>query len=338
MTKFLASPVLTLVLLAALVVFLCLGTTGMFKNALETGGFSSMIFYSPLFLAVVLLFEFNLICCTARQFKKSADGRRKGSVLFHTGLIIIVLGALIQLAFGFTGYVRVREGAVVENRPDRYYISRKGVWHRQETGESAMFLQQTDIPGDRAQQESRGLLALVRDGEVVAKQWVGRGKSLRYEQMDIALNRTGYYLMLDCSDSLGKTYVYPLLLQSTETPGGSAYSGSLKIPGTGYVISVRSRELKEFEIKVDQTGPGEQAGGGYSDQAGTGYSGQAGSGYSGRAAVGDTITLDRHKITLSHPVPWMIFRIRYEYGFYVIYAGMIIAAAGMFILYGRRDM
>ncbi len=317
-----ASPVLTLALLAVLLVFLYLGTTDMFKGTSETGSLSSEIFFSPLFLAVVLIFEINLISCTVRQLKKAVTPHMKASVLFHTGLIIIVSGALIQLAFGFTGYVRITEGAVIENRPNQYYIAREGVFHLQESGKSELFLQKTDIPPGNAPEEIRGLLALVRNGDVVAKEWVGKGDSLSHKRMDIAFNRMGYYLMLDFSDTMGKTSVYPLLLQSMETPGGSAYSGSRTISGTDYVISVKSQHVPEFEITVAKTGSG----------------GQAETVYQGRAAVGDTVSLERYNITLSHLTPWMIFRTRYEYGFYIIYAGMLIATAGMFILYGRREL
>ncbi|WP_418790416.1 hypothetical protein [Phosphitispora sp. TUW77] len=319
-----ASPVLTLVLLVVLLVFLYLGTTDMFKNSAEIAGRSSMIFFSPLFLAVVLLFEINLISCTFRQLKKAVNRRLKGSVIFHIGLVIIVLGALIQFAFGFTGYFRIIEGDVFESRQDNYYIAREGVFYREEPVKSELFLQKIDIPPDDQEgTRGRGLLTLVRDGEVAAKQWVSADDSLSYGLMDIAFNRMGYYLMLDYTDSLGKTLAaYPLLLQSVEILDGTGFSGSLKIQGTDYTISLKSEHVPEFQVTVDKKVSGEQAE----------------TIYKGRAAVGDTVSLDRNEITLSHLVPWIIFRIRYEYGFYIIYAGMIIATAGMLLLYGRLDL
>lgn len=98
------------------------------------------VFSSSWFLFLVVLFFLNLLACTTSQgyaaIKKWREGRRVsrwqvGTILFHTSLLIVCVGAFATLTLSMNGYMVLGVGQSKEDQPGNYGYLEKGILFRE---------------------------------------------------------------------------------------------------------------------------------------------------------------------------------------------------------------
>lgn len=272
-------------------------------------------------------------------YARKGESGRWGAVVLHLGLLIITLGALIQVAFDFTGFLGMPEGTIFTDERKAYVTAREGILRSRDYGQFKLFLEQVKIKSKKDGAKAEGLLTLVKNGELVKKQWISQGHPLYNGLMNIYYNGMGYFVNVNFQAGPGKSENYSILLNTLKHSLSEDYSGAFAVPGKKYHISIkfipdyvaeqnsgsgiprtRSYEPKNpaFFIVITKADAG----------------GVRQTLYRGTVPLGRQVTLvDGEKLTIDGVVPWITLYVKKEPGLYVIYAGLVIAIAGICLIY-----
>lgn len=142
-----------------------------------------------------------------------------GSLLFHTGLIIIVLGALISGAYKISGYMMVAEGEVRTEAHDNYDAIFEGPFF----SESKHYGFGVTLDKQRLIYDKQGQLdyvssdfKILENGVPVKTQKVEKGHPLLYRDMRFFHYDNGYAPLIKIQDTQGQTVFQTYLLLNTD--------------------------------------------------------------------------------------------------------------------------
>jgi len=263
---------------------------------------------------------------------------RWGSLVFHLGILIIILGALIQLTFDFTGFLGMAEGDTFIDNRENYSVVREGFLGSREFGQFKLFLQQVNIKSQKTRAQAEGLLTLIQDEEIVKRQWLGQGHPLSYGLMNIYYDRMGYFINVIIQRH-GKSETYPVRLDTSTHALSEEYKGHLTISSSNYNITVilvpdltKEQSLGTGVPRTMSYEPKNPAG--FIVVTKAGNNGARQKIYSGTVPLGQKIVLaGEEKLVLDSVIPWITLYVKNQFGLYIAYAGLTIATVGVCMLY-----
>lgn len=143
--KFLASLKLAVILLVALAAILAVAT--FYESIYDTKTAQYLVYRSPLFALFLAVLGINLTCSALMRFPWRKN--QTGFVMTHLGIILILLGSLMTMAYGVDGSMALEEGEtankVTIDQPVIYFgrdldkiqeINAEYRWNRPEPGRS----------------------------------------------------------------------------------------------------------------------------------------------------------------------------------------------------------
>ncbi len=104
--KFLASLKLAVILFILFATILALATY--YESAYDTATAHHLVYKSPLFALFLAVFFVNIYCSTAIRYPWKR--RLVGFVITHVGILVLLVGAAVTMAFGVEGSMVVEEG------------------------------------------------------------------------------------------------------------------------------------------------------------------------------------------------------------------------------------
>lgn len=262
-----------------------------------------------------------------------------GSVVFHTGLILLITGVFIDLAIGMTGVFGIIEGRPFEDRHDAYKEIREGVLRPESHGKFKLVLNGISTTYKPAGTDVKADLSLLKDGMEVGREWVDKSNYLAYGINHIYLIQNGYYAAVILKDKNGLERVRELIGLTTIKHGtseqytvkseqfiGGYYSGFLEFypdyDRAGGKRVFNSYEPKNPALKLQLN----RKAGNQTEQV-----------FAGVIGAGDTVTLgDGNSLKFYTFVPWVSFYNKEEPGLALILSGFIVAFGGLVLIYGIR--
>ncbi|MHB8172805.1 MAG: cytochrome c biogenesis protein ResB, partial [Thermincolia bacterium] len=178
------------------------------------------------------------------RIRKQPEGRmvlRKnyfglwGSVVFHTGLLLILFGAFYDTLFGFQGSFGLVKGQMFKDTPSYYTDSQKGWLYKEKASQFGVFLH--DIREEYLKQgvKSYGEFSLLQDGTVVQRGVVSANKPLTYKGLTFYKETFGYYVQI-AFNRPGNTdnSAYNIALGTYMYPDSETYTRNYTFPKEPY--------------------------------------------------------------------------------------------------------
>ncbi len=302
------------------------------------------VFATRWFLALSLVFLVNTTVCTINQVFKArrlhaAAGKRRppvsiwASPIFHMGLIITVLGALISQGTRMSGKFIITAGQIFNDRHQNYVTLNEGPLFDEDHGAFQVALEKVILgysPQGLPDTISSRLTVLkngmtVKIGEINFNKPLTSGnlKFYQYSQFGYA---TGIRV-LDRNDyEIGR---FRTVLETKYKPSAYEFTGKFAIPGTGDVAEARfypaidpaTRIPRQKTYKPDYPGlaltvqrDGQRI-------------------FQGMLSKGSPVTVGEYRLVFDHYLLWSGITVVRDPGLYVIYTGFWIAVAGLGLMY-----
>lgn len=255
-----------------------------------------------------------------------------GSVIFHFGLIICMVGALMSFTIGFKGKIGLTERSFFEDKQGQYgYIAPKPLTLTGGFNRFSLYLQQITVKDKVNGTWSEGKVTVFRQDVKVKEGPVSSGFPLRYRNLSISDDSFGYFIVLNLTDTQGRTEKLTVGIDTTKHAASEQYNADMELrtqnvygrielypdfvdrAGAAYTRSYRmDNPVLKLELK---------------DKSSAKI-------YQGNLAKGQEVTLaDSRKLRFEGYYPWKSFWIIYDYGIPFIYSGFAIAGIGLLLLY-----
>lgn len=268
--------------------------------------------------------------------RKNVPGKW-GSVVFHAGLILVVVGGFLDLGAGMNGSFGLYEGGrFTDDSHQSYAYIREGVLRPERHGDFEIVLN-----GIRTRYKPTGTSAsadvsFIKNGVEVKRELVDTSNYLSYGINHVYFRLNGYYAAVILKDQKGKELVKTLIGLDTMKHGTSEqYTAKFELPGTAYSGYMeffpdynrirKARVPGSYEPKNPalQIVMNHKAG----QQQKTVFSGVLG--------TGETAAMkDGTSFTFYNVVPWVSFYAKVEPGLYFVYSGFFVSIIGLSLLYG----
>lgn len=252
------------------------------------------------------------------------------SVVFHTGLLLICLGAFMELGFGFNGRIAMIPGQLFEDRTDNYKaIIAEPLFGRNE-GKFSLFLHNISSKYKDDGVFAGGDISLITQDIGTMRQTVAEGSPLRFKMWGIYYESFGYYVKTRFT--VGKQeFNLDVGLDTHEGENVERYSQNLDLQGTPYritaefvpdVSSLKISATRSYMprhpvlslIVVDNTN-GKTV-------------------FNGFVPLGKIVNFDSNaSVKFQAFYPWITFNAKMEPGLYVIYTGFFISLLGVGLIY-----
>ena len=235
------------------------------RHVLATAVFSQVglfhVFTSWPFLITILILAVNTLACTADRFsriKKNASSPRIefwGSIIFHLGLIALLLGGAWSAAMRFDGYVVLTEGQVFKDLPEAYLRSASGVFRKNEYSAAECRLKSVSL----TYKDGKHLVDLVSTFEVDNQPGGSEESSIRvnrpwrYKDRAFTQDKTGFspYLSIYDAGTGLKMFGTYVALRTLEKPDEREYKDFLPLQHAGEKLMITlypSAEIVNGEI------------------------------------------------------------------------------------------
>ncbi len=256
-----------------------------------------------------------------------------GSVIFHTGLMLIMLGAFYDTFLGFQGSFGLMKGQFFNDTPAEYTDTRKGWFNREKGNEFRVFLHDIREEYIRQGVKAYGDFTLMVDGVAVKRGLVSSSKPVTYKGLTFYKETFGYFTGISISSPAQKksahyriglgTHIYPSAETYTRTydfPGEPYriyfnflpdYNGNKSKPGTlSYKRKNPYLELHVYEKSTKRVL------------------------FKGLIRLGQKVVLkDGSELRFHENIPYFAFNVRKGYGYIPVYAGFLVATLGMTLFY-----
>jgi cytochrome c biogenesis protein len=166
-----------------------------------------------------------------------------GSVVFHFGLIIIVLGGLVSGAFKTTGYMMVAEGETRMERHDNYNVIYRGPFFKNEYhyGFNITLKKQQKFYDESGRLDYiKSSFVLSEGGRPVLEKAVSKGDPLLYRDIRFFEYDDGFAPLVTMKNPDGSIARQTFLLLNTHryATHRTYYYNHLEFPGNPYTLSM----------------------------------------------------------------------------------------------------
>lgn len=262
-----------------------------------------------------------------------------GSVIFHIGLILCMLGGLVSFSTGFKGYVGLSAKSLFDDRRGEYlYIVRKPFDPSGGSNRFSMYLNSIQVESNQAEGVwPKANVTLFQQNVNVLQGDIVPGTPLRFNHLSISTDSVGYYVNLRLTNSKGQQQNVKLGLDTNydQTKNLTQFTSKFTLPDMQL-----AGELQLFPDFVERNGQYAskdynmrnpvlfmtlvQTNGGLQQQL-----------FKGLVPLDKPVTLNNGTIlSFTGYSPWITLWIVYDYGFSLVYAGFVIAVIGLLLIYG----
>gem|GEM_PF-5809440 len=255
-----------------------------------------------------------------------------GAPLFHLGIVIIVFGIMADIFAGFTGYLALRPGIVVEDNHRSYINLDERPLNPERHGRFSLLLHKVGMFYNDDGVSSSGEISVIRDGRVVTKKTVDKYEKIRLGLISLARDTYGYYMYYRVLDEKGITVIDHAQGLNTADHGTSTeYSFvNYRQPGTSYrftfnyypdVVAEGSRYTTR---SYEENNPAVHLVASYEGKPV----------YNGLVRTGQEVTMDNgHRFVFRGTVPYLLVRVQWLFGATLIAVGSIVFLTGLVLYY-----
>lgn len=235
--------------------------TGMVVAGKKPGDF----FAGRWFLILIGGFFLNILTCTldmaGKTVKAGKSGKmaryfpasRWGAVIFHLGLIVIILSGALAVATKMDGLLAVPEGQSFYDAHENYVELAEGPWFGEEHGKFQVYLHnvritsynEKDVPDAYASE-----ISFVENGQLTRRRMTKTGQPAMYRGITFFQYKHGYIPVLQQQAAGADTFTYKVILDAYMHGYSEEHKGEFTLPNTGFRVAAR--------FFPDVTGPVEQ--------------------------------------------------------------------------------
>lgn len=333
----LSSPRLAVCLIAVITITVAVGS--FIPQESSFGLYSSWW----LILAVALLF-INTLYCTlsrARRAMRKREGKtlsaspvrlgspgRWGSFLLHSGLLVILIGILLSVLFGFQGVVALTEGQTFTERHDEYFRIWEGALHQEQHLGFKLRLLKFD-PSFKVQESltNASTVAIIDRGGLIEERLVYINKPFSYRGYDFFQgSMKGFSTHVVVREGDREIFDGFIRLAAGSTEKGEPYHDLLDIPDRDLRLTIW---FDPGPSKPGMCGPGAMIGDGASRPSIEARLEENGAEiYRGLVGQGEMAKAGRFDLTFVEARPWTILEVSDDPGFQVVLGGFLLFALG----------
>lgn len=302
------------------------------------------VFSTRWFLALSLIFLVNTAVCTINQIFKARRlhatvGKERPSVsiwaspIFHVGLIITVLGALISQGTRMSGKFIVTAGQIFNDGHQNYVTLSEGPFFGEDHGAFQVALEKVilgyspqglpDTISSRVTVLKNGMT--VKSGEINFNKPLTTGnlKFYQYSQFGYAagirvMDRNGY-----------ETGRFRAVLETKYKPAAYEFIGKFNLPGTGDIAEARFYPAIDPATRLSRQNIYRP------EYPGLALTVRRGSQriFQGMLSKDSPVSVGEYRLVFDHYLLWSGITVVRDPGLYVIYTGFWIAVAGLGLIY-----
>lgn len=129
-----------------------------------------------------------------------------GSIIFHGGLLVILLGVLTSVLVNMKGAVELTEGQTFVDTHENYFQIEESLLYPERHSGFELTLKKVEEEWDESENNymARGSVEIVQDGEIVRKVEVDRAHPFTYQGMKFVLAKKGYTPVLNFYNDRGQ--------------------------------------------------------------------------------------------------------------------------------------
>ncbi|MEK7383418.1 MAG: cytochrome c biogenesis protein ResB [Elusimicrobiota bacterium] len=246
-------------------------------------------------------------------FDKNREGRW-GSLIFHAGLLLLVLGGLAQSLFQNRGFAQLMEGEVFLGREGDFLQTEKGPWAGPLEPPFGLRLDalRRELWDDNNLKALESSLSVLREG---AAKPVSVAINFPLRDSGFAVYQSPYYgsaVSLELTRADGRRLVTHFLLDHAARPDQPERGGS-DFPTTDYLFSLNLRPGRR-EVEVFQAGR---------------------SVYAGPLTDKAPVALGLDRLILADIKPWSGFNVVDQRGLWALGLGFVATTLGALLLFAR---
>lgn len=263
-----------------------------------------------------------------------------GSPLFHTGLVLVILGGFVSLAISRWGSFGMLEGETFDDRSSDYVSVSRGPLAPLRDGRFSLTLRQIDLRfrPDGTILDFAAQVQLRQNGRVVRAATVDGANPLRYGSVNIYRHRFGYAPAFRLDRAGAETARFIVALD-TVMPGINAdtelkdsevlYRGDFAVPGTPFRAvaeffpdtggdpgfpQLRSHLPKDPGLWIQVSGNGQDL-------------------YKGLVRPGEAARFGEYTLRFDHLRRWYGFAVVQDPGIPLVYLGFVLIVPGLVLIY-----
>ncbi len=255
------------------------------------------------------------------------------SVIFHIGLILICVGAIIEAGFSFSGRINLQEGELFEDRPTAFKYTDFGPLYQPGEHRFAVFLHGIKPEYKQYGVFAGGDISILVDGLEVLRADVIKGKPLAYKLWNFHFENFGYYAETLFTYNNQQTPI-KIGLSTFIHKESDEYKEALQLAGTPYHLTISFiPDLKSYRLEPQKISykPDRPAIKLLVKKNENGKSKQI---FDDIVPLGQTVFFDQRAAIKFADYSFWISLIAYlRTGLYVIYAGFAVSCLGLALLY-----
>lgn len=240
-------------------------TVTMVTGVVTAGKKSADFFAGRWFLIITGVFLINILACTLDMAGKTIKaGRlekmsryfmaaRWGTVIFHLGLIIIVLSGSLAFATKMDGLIAVPEGQSFYDAHENYVELTEGPWYDEVHGKFQIYLHNVRVTSYNAQNVPDAYaskISFVEEGRLTRPMDTKTGRPAVYRGFTFFQYKHGYIPVLRQKTTGTSPFTYKVILDAYMHGSSEEHRGEFTLPQTGFRVAAR--------FYPDVAGPGER--------------------------------------------------------------------------------
>jgi cytochrome c biogenesis protein ResB len=285
------------------------------------------------------------VCRTLKKYRynvqRSADGNWIGSKnrlgvigapLFHFGLMILVFGVLIDVFAGFTGNIVIRPLVIKGDQYYDYVSKDERVFHPEILGKFQLLLHDVKMKYNDDGVISSGQISVIENGQVTKQGYIDRNSPVNFGLISLLKDGFGYYVNYTIFDSNnGVITKFSLGLDTKTNDSYSEYARKEYCqPDTPYIFSVNflpNTVVEKGTYVTKGYEPKNQA-----ILLNARYNNKIV--YNGLVKIGREVVFDNgHRFVFHGVEPYLMLRVQWMMGSYVVGAGFILFLIGLLVYY-----
>lgn len=256
-----------------------------------------------------------------------------GSPVFHIGLVITIIGALLSQGTRMSGKFIALEGQVFDDAHQNYVTVNEGPFFGEAHGDFRVALDKVILSYSKKglPETVSSRITVIKNGSPVKTGETNFSRPLAAGNLKFyQYSQFGYATGIRVLDSAGnETAKFRTVLETRYKPAAYEFTGKFQIPGPGDVAEARfypDVDLKTLKPKENIYVP---------DNPGLAITVKRNdkSLYTGLLTIGKPVPVGGYRLVFDHYLLWSGITVVRDAGLFILYAGFWIAMAGLGLLY-----
>ncbi|GAB4257258.1 cytochrome c biogenesis protein ResB [Thermincola ferriacetica] len=255
-----------------------------------------------------------------------------GAPLFHLGIAISMFGIMVDIFAGFTGYLILPPGKIIDDRRHNYAIIDERPLHPGQYNRFQLLLDKVEMKYEKDGVSASGKVSIIKDGQVISEGILDRDSQMNMGLLSLVRDTYGYYVKFRITDQKNKVIIDHLQGLNTLDHGTSTeYSFKNFVQkGTPYRLTfnyypdVRKKEGRYFTATYQEKNPALHLVARYENKVV----------YNGLVKAGQEVTMQNgHKFRFVGTIPYLMVRVQWMTGAYILAGGFLLFLLGLIIYY-----